>query len=547
MYWLSGARLGVLLVAWGMATSCHPINTIDDSTVFRYNEAAGINSLDPAFARNQANNWAVNQLFDGLVQLDEHLQVQPAIARSWQIGDSGRTYRFLLRKDVYFHRDSCFGSAGTRPVVAADFLYSFERLRSRKLAAPGAWVFQNVAHFAAPSDSVFEIQLQKPFPAFLSLLSMQYCAVVPREAVKKYGANFREQPVGAGPFQFKLWLPNEKLVLRRNPMYYKNDSAGNSLPYLEAVAISFIPDKQSAFLEFIKGQLDFLSGLDPSYKDELLTFDGALRQSYRSQIVMQRQPFLNTEYLGIMVDTAAYDNHHHPLLHKEVRQAINYGFNRRGMMRYLRSNVGYPAQQGFVPRGLPAYDSAAAYGYRYLPDTARQLLARAGYPQGKGMPEIKLLTNASYLDLCEYIQSDLQKLGIPVQVEVTTPSTLREAKANGKAYFFRASWIADYPDAENYLSLFYSKNKAPFGPNYTHFSHPLYDQWYKQAFSANDPLRRKKLYRKMDSLVMREAPVVPLYYDQVLRFFQPNVKGLRSNALNLLDLTRVRKEALSAD
>lgn len=539
MYWLKFSPY--ILVAWAlMVVSCRQESRIDPTTVFRYNEAAGINSLDPAFARNQANNWVTNQIFDGLVQLDEDLQVQPAIARSWQILDSGRTYRFLLRPNVYFHRDSCFGEKSTRRVVAGDFLYSFERLRSRKLAAPGAWVFQNVTHFAALSDSVFEIRLQKSFPAFLSLLSMQYCSVIPREAVEKYGEEFREHPVGAGPFHFKLWLPNEKLVLRRNPLYYLKDSTGKSLPYLEAVAISFITDKQSAFLEFVKGKLDFLSGLDPSYKDELLTFDGALRQDYRSQIVMQRQPFLNTEYLGILVDSAAYPQGH-PLLNKKVRQAINYGFNRRGMMRYLRSNVGYAAQEGFVPRGLPAYDSAVSYGYRYNPDTARKLLAMAGFPQGKGMPEITLLTNASYLDLCEYIQSDLSKLGIPLQVEVTTPSTLREAKANGKAHFFRASWIADYPDAENYLSLFYSKNKAPYGPNYTHFSHPLYDQWYELAFSANDPVRRRKLYRKMDSLVMEEAPVVPLYYDQVLRFFHPEVKGLRSNALNLLDLTRVRK------
>jgi len=526
-----------LLALW----SCQKTLEIDPSTVFRYNEPAGISSLDPAFARNQANNWAVNQLFDGLVRLDERLVVQPAVARRWRISDSGRHYRFWLRDSVYFHENECFSPQRTRRVTAHDFQYSLERLRSAELAAPGGWVLRQVDRLEARNDSVLDIHLHQSFPPFLSLLAMQYCAVIPPEAVVRYGPAFGQQPVGCGPFRFKRWLPQQKLVLRRHSRYYEKDKQGHSLPYLEAVAISFIPDEQSAFLEFVKGNLDLLSGLDVSYKDELLTYDGRLQARYQEKFRLQKLSFLNTEYLGIMMDSAAYANPQHPLRQRPVRQALNYAFDRQRMMRFLRSNIGSAATQGFIPRGLPSFADKAAYGYSYQPERAAQLLREAGYPQGQGMPEIKLLTNANYLDLCEYLQAEWQKLGIPVRVEVVPPSTLREMKAQGKALFFRASWIADYPDAENYLSLFYGPNRAPGGPNYTFFSDSTFDTFYRRAYTENTATARRQLYRQMDSLVMAQAPVIPLYYDEVLRFHPVGLQGLAADAMNMLDLSRVRK------
>ncbi|MGB0177841.1 MAG: ABC transporter substrate-binding protein [Owenweeksia sp.] len=535
-------RYILFLLGLVVITGCSDPVTYDDTSVFRYNESAGITSLDPAFSRNQANIWAVNQLFNGLVQMDNDLRVQPCIADKWTISDSGTVYTFHLRKDVCFHNDPCFSDGGTRIVTAHDFLYSFERLRSRELAAPGSWVFQQVQGFSAPDDTTFVIRLSEPFPPFLGLLSMKYCSVVPREAIEHYGTAFREHPVGTGPFYFKIWVENEKLVLRRNTDYFEKDSSGNKLPYLEAIAITFIPDKQSAFLEFVKGRLDLVSGIDASYKDELLTFSGELQAKYQDRFEVYRQPYLNTEYLAFLVDSTEGNSAQRVLLNRKVRQAINYGFDRKKMMRYLRNNIGTPAEAGMIPRGLISYNPERIPGYNYDPQKAAQLLSEAGYPKGRGLPEITLQTNASYLDLCEYIQGELASLGISLQVEVTPPSTLRQAMATSKVPFFRASWIGDYPDAENYLSLFYSENWTPNGPNYSHFKNELFDQWYREAASQTNDSLRIHLYQRMDSLVMAQAPVVPLYYDQVLRFYPKNISGLQGNALNLLDLKRVRKE-----
>lgn len=511
--------------------------------IFKYNEYAGITSLDPAFARSMNNMWAVNQLFNGLVQFDEKLKVTPCIAKSWTISNNGQTYLFHLRTDVWFHSDTVFPQGKSRRVVANDFVYSFNRLINPKVASPGAWVFEPVditnplSAFEALNDSTLVIHLKKAFPPFLGLLCMQYCSVVPPEAIMRYGDDFRNHPVGTGPFQLKLWKEGVKMVLTRNPHYFEIEN-GKQLPFLDAVSISFIVDKQAAFLEFIKGNLDFMSGIDASYKDEVLTRSGKLKEKYKDKINLLRQPYLNTEYLGFYVGNTTDQSN--PLNDIRIRQAINYGFDRVKMVKHLRNSIGIPGIYGFIPTGMPGFDSTKTIGYSYQPEKSRQLLLKAGYPNGRGLPPIKLITNASYLDLCKYIQQQLNQIGFDIRIDVTPPATLREMMAQGKAPFFRGSWIADYPDAENYLSLFYSKNHSPIGPNYTHFNNKSFDQLFEQSRTIVNDTARYALYTKMDHLIINEAPIVVLYYDEVLRFTSKRVSGLGNNPMNLVTLKHVK-------
>ncbi len=506
-----------------------------DNDVFRYNEHSNISSLDPAFAKDQRNIWVVNQLYNGLVQLDDSLYVRPDIAKKWRISEDGKEYVFTLRNDVFYHKNNVFGIEKTRKVTAHDFTFSLDRLRDKNVASPGGWVLQNVASYAAVNDSIFKIQLKQAFPPFLGLLAMKYCSVVPREAVAYYGADFRANPVGTGPFQFKLWVENTKLVLRKNPGYFEKDSQGVALPYLEAVAITFLPDKQSEFLQFIQGNIDFMKSLDASYKDDVLNTDGSLKEKYSSRIKMQRGPYLNTEYLGIYLDTASDTS----LRSKLLRKAINYGFDRVKMIKFLRNGIGFPASNGFVPNGLPSFNGQK--GYTYQPEKAKDLVLQFQKETGIANPSITITTNSNYLDLCEFIQRELQKVGLTVRIDVMPPSSLRQARASGKLAIFRASWIADYPDAENYLSLFYSKNFTPNGPNYTHFKNVFFDQLYEMASKEIKLEKRFMLYQKMDSILIGEAPVVPLYYDEVIRFRQKNIEGLGINPIDLLHLKRVTK------
>jgi len=510
---------------------------VDDSKsnlVFRYNEHANINTLDPAFSRTLQDTWVGNQLFNGLVQLDSDLNILPSIAKNWNVSEDGLTYSFKLRNDVYFHEHELFGKDSTRSVIANDFEYSFNRLRDDKIAAPGRWVLNKVHDFEAINDSIFEITLKQPFPAFIGLLTMKYCSVVPKEIVEYYGNEFRSKPIGTGPFKFKRWEENIKLVFRKNPHYFEKDSTGKSLPYLESIAITFLPDKQSEFLQFAQGNIDFLNSLDASYKDELLTADGKLRSNYAKSVDMTRGPYLNTEYLGFYLDSDT------PEIQSElIRKAINYGFDRKKMMIYLRNGIGNPANGGFIPKGLPGHDESI--GFTYQPKKAKELVEQFKEKSEISNPEITLTTTSDYLSFCEFIQRELEKTGLKINVDVMPEATLRTARSNGKVDMFRSSWIADYLDAENYLSIFYSKNFAPNGSNYFHFKNERLDSLYNKAFTVTDIEDRKHMYTTMDSIAMQNSIMVPLYYDEVVRFTRKNIKGLKINPINLLDLKRVYK------
>lgn len=523
--------------------SCTSENRNAGKKVFRYNEAANIQSLDPAFAKDQAMIWVDVQLYNGLVQMDNELNIVPSIAKSWEVSNDGLEYTFHLRDDVYFHPHQLFKN-GKRRVVAEDFVYSLNRIVDTKTMSPGAVFFENVEQingkysFFAPNDSTFVIRLKQAFAPFLGILTMPYASVVPKEIVNHYKEDFRKHPIGTGPFKFKMWKENVKLVLVKNEDYFEKDSLGKRLPYLDAVAISFIVDKQSVFLEFVKGNIDFISGIDPNYKDEILTRSGKLQPKYKDKINLITQPYLNTEYLGFKMDV---NDEKKPLKDKRVRQAINYGFSREKMIKYMRNNIGYPGEYGIIPVGLAGFDSTVN-SYEYNPEKSKRLLAEAGYPNGEGMQEITLSTTATYLDLCKYIQQQLGLLGIKVKIDVNPPAALREHIAQGKTQWFRGSWIADYPDAENYLSLFYSKNHCPKGSNYTHFSSKEYDKLYEKAILETDYEKRIALYKKMNDIIIEESPIVVLYYDQVLRFVQKNISGFESNPLNLLILKNVNKD-----
>jgi peptide/nickel transport system substrate-binding protein len=506
--------------------------------------SSGISSLDPAAARTTENVWAINQLYNGLVEMSDTLSVQPSIAKSWMISTDGLTYTFNLHTDVYFHDNEVFENRIGRKVVANDFVYSFNRLLDPTVSVASSLLSnvntQNKKGFEAPNDSTFIVHLIKPFTPFLGILTMKYFSVIPKEAVEHYGADFRRNPVGTGPFKFKIWSEGSKLVFLRNDKYFEFEE-GNRLPYLDAVSISFIKDKETSFLSFLQGDIDMVSGIDEINTDKVLTIEGELKDSYKSKFKLQTQPFLKTDYLGFLIDESIPICKNSPLIMKAIRQAINYGFDRKKMVKYLRKNLGEPATAGFIPPGLASFNETKVKGYDYNPEKVKELLLLAGYPDGKGLPDISLATTEQYLEIAEYIQSQLAEFGIRIKIDVQKATVLTDAIANSKINFFRKSWVCDYPDKENFLSLFYSKNWSPKGFNYTHFYNPKFDLLYEKSQSELNDSIRNDYYQKMDQLLIDNAPVVPLYYDEVVRLVQNNISGLSSNSMNLLSLKKTKK------
>ena len=522
----------LIIILFGiLLSSCEKDSDIENN-IFKYNEYSNISSLDPAFSSTLRNIWPINQIFNGLVQLDKNLEIKGDIASSWTISEDKRTYTFKIRQDVYFHNSELFGKNLTRKVKAKDFEYSFNRLIDNKIASPGYWVFNNVKDFKAINDSIFQIELKKEFDPFLGILSMKYCSVVPHEIVTILGDKFSKKPIGTGPFKFKKWDENVKLVLSKNKNYFEHDSLGQKLPYLDGIAISFIPDKKSEFMELLSGRLDMVSSPENSIIDQIFDYKGDLKPRFSSNYNLLKSPYLNTEYIGFNIQNNIKKD-------TLLRYAINSGIDRKKMMQYLRKNIGYPAESGIVPNGLN--NSFYLPRYNYDPDLSKKLISI--YKSNNDIDEINItiVSDSQYLDILEFIQSELQKIGVQVQIEITPPSILRQGKATGKFDAFRASWIADYPHVENYFSLFYSKNHTPKGPNYTFFSDRNFDKLY-ELIGNKKSISYEKISNNLENIIRRYSPIIPLYYDMSVRIVPKNISGLEANAINQLNLKRVVKK-----
>ncbi len=513
--------------------SCNSGSKSDDKEVFRYNSSTGITSLDPAFARTQENIRAVNQLFNGLVQLDNDLFVQPAIAKSWTISDDNKVYTFTLRNDVFFHNSNVF-TEGKRTVNASDFVYSFNRIIDPKTASDGAWIFNGIVAdnepFKALNDTTFTIELNKPFTPLESMLTMAYCYVVPREAVESLGDDFGKSPIGTGPFRFANWQEGIKLNLLRNENYFES-IASNPIPYVDAVSVSFIQSKQTELLEFLQGKLDVFTGLESSFKDEILSAEGELKSKYHIQFEMEKIPFLNTEYLAFNVEDSSS-----PVFNPALRKAMSFAVDRQAMVKYLRNNVGLPANGGFTPKGLPGYHHFSTSLYN--PTKAKTIVDSLNFSFEE---PIVLTTTKDYLDLCILVQKNLADVGIPLKIDVVPSSLLKQQKSSGDLAFFRSSWIADYPDAENYMACFLSSNKAPNGPNYTRIQNSTFDNLYQSLLIPRQTEEKLSLLREMEEELHRTTPFIVLFYDESI-WIRPNtLQGLKVNSLNHMDLKQVRK------
>jgi ABC-type transport system substrate-binding protein len=511
-----------------MLISCGKQHNSTQKSILKYNSPTGITSLDPAFARTQENVRAVNQLFNGLVELDSNLLIRPALAQSWQISADAKTYTFIIRTGVLFHNHSIFDGE-KRTVSAHDFVYSFNRLINPKTASDGAWIFNGIVAsetpFRALNDSTLQINLKQPFAPLLSMLSMAYCFVVPKEAVEFFGVAFGKNPVGTGPFQFANWADGIKLNLVKNESYYQSTKE-TPIPLLDAISISFIQSKQTELLEFAQGKLDLFTGLESSYKDEILYSNGSLKSKYAKFCNLQKSPFLNTEYLAFnMQDTSSpvYDIH--------FRKALSYAINREEMIKHLRNNIGRPADGGFSPVGLASHSKS--FTPLYNQQKAREQLALSKIKQ---TTPLILTTTRDYLDLCILVQKNCAEVGVTVKIEVVPSSLLKQQKSAGELAFFRSSWIADYPDGENYMACFYGPNKAPNGPNYTRFQSAKFDRVYTQLLSETDPKILQQLFETMEQILAFEQPFIVLFYDESIWLRSKKVRDVYINSLNHLDL-----------
>lgn len=509
-------------------TACTSSDLNSELLVFRYNHTSPVSTLDPAFAKSQNVIWACHHIYSTLFDFDTTTQIQTNLVDTFSISKDGKEYYIEIIDNVYFHDNKCFKDGLGKKLTAYDVSYSLNRLLDDSIQSPGSWILKDrlITNGITVIDSFnIKLTLKEPFAPFLGLLATKYCSIVAKEAVEYYGSAFRSNPVGTGPFKFKKWIDGEALYLVKHPNYFKHDVA------IDGVKATYITDKKIAFLELLQGNLDYVSGLESSFSVRLLSDKGRLRPAYDGDIKLWRAPYLNTEYIGINQKS---DNK--VLRIKEFRQALNYAIDRVAMLSTLRRSIGVPARNGIIHSGLNI--PVAQQELSFKPALAKKLLNAIDYDKKYSQFPITIQTNADYLDLMTFVASQWQGIGINVEIEVLESSLLRQGMRSGDVDVFRASWIADYPDAENFLCLFYGDNPAP--PNYTRYNNEAFDKLYSTAVEEIDPMIRQEYYRALDDMLIEDCPVVFLYYDETAVFTSKKFAGIEVNSLNMLEVEHLR-------
>jgi peptide/nickel transport system substrate-binding protein len=551
-----------IILASAFLASCGDAETQKDAT-FTYNEPQGLTTLDPAMAGISGPIHIGGHIFETLVKLDSNGGIIPGLAKSWTVDETGLNWTFSLLTDISFHKDSCFGAPSfTRKFKADDVKFSFERICDARTKTTGFWIFRdrvlgadefheatkngladrNIKGIKVINDSTVALTLHKPFAPLLSLLTMPYCRIIPKEAIQMYGESFGDHPIGTGPFAFHKWEQDRFIELKRNPLYHEFDESGKQLPYLDTVIVQFIKDTKTEFLEYDNGNLDMILSIDPIFLPRVLEND-KLTSSYASHN-LYREEAQDIVFCGIMLDEHANaETSRIPLWKSQkIRQALNYAIDRKALCKYVLKGKGIPAEHGPLSPSMPGFSNEVK-GYAYDPVKAKTLLMEAGYPGGKGLPEILLQSgnNATTVQVIEALQQQWLKFGIKVALRQVNFPEHSAMMHSGKLGFWRGNWIADYPDPENVLALFYSKMASPKGLNDTRFSHRGVDSLYELAlWPGLSTEQRFKAYNEMERIIIDQAPWVFLYYTINYRLAQTSVIGLRPGVFGTISLERVR-------
>jgi oligopeptide transport system substrate-binding protein len=471
-------------------------------------------NLDPAFSTDIYSVTVIQQIFDGLVQFDQNLNVVPAVASNWRVSADGLIYTFTLRQDVKFHN--------SRPVTANDFVYSFTRILDPSERASALSFFEKikgaeeyrtgkskeVVGLKAPGPYTLEVTLKEAFAPFLSVLAMKSSKVVPREEIERWGKDFGHHPVGTGPFRMESWEGN-RIVLGANSDYYEGR------PYLDRAMYSIYAGAQhdKIFEDFLAGRLE----------EAFVT--GASREKLARTKIYQyyRKPSLSLLFYGMNCTSGALADH-------RVREALTHALNKERVAHEVYKDQFVPATS-ILPPGMTGYTPEnAVYGYN--PAKARELLAAAGYGPSQKKLSLTLLSasksNVAQEELAR-VAEDLAAVGVKLQIQYQTDwPTFEAALSLDGLQMYRYAWSADIPDPDNFLNILCG---AKSRYNFMRYSNSEVDRLLAQALVETDIFKRVKLYREAERIILADAPLIPWVYVTFESAFQPYVKGLEISAL----------------
>ena len=513
----------------------------------------GPKSMDPAAGSTSYDNRCITQVYETLLQykyLARPLQLEPLLlAEMPTVSDDGLTYRFKLRKDVRFHDDPCFPGGKGRGLVADDVFYSWKRIADQNVSLRNWWIMENtivgfddyrkqqneadtfdydapVSGFRVINDYEFEVDLLEPVQRFIWTLAMFQTSIVPREAVEKYPKRFGRHPVGTGPFTMveSDWIPNKSMKLKTNPnyrdAYYPSEHMpedveagldlmeGKKIPFVDGIEFGFFVEEQPMWLQLRSGKLDMSRVPKDNFGEAFNKRTKKLKPEFRDEgFGFHAVPLLDFIFYGFNMNDELLggDSDRSRYLRQAIALAIDW--EERNDAFYNNLCIIY---DGMIPLGLEGFppDGNGPVSLRG-PDLqrARELLEKAGYPNGEGLPTIDYYSSLEGpgRQLAEMTVRQLKKINININPRLDVFSSFMESVDNGKAPFFAFAWHSDYPDAENNMALFYGPNQSP-GANHFNYKNAEFDKLYEQIRVMPSSPERTKILEQMRDMVIEDAP-----------------------------------------
>jgi peptide/nickel transport system substrate-binding protein len=525
--------------------------------VFKCMSAEKITNLLPISSANIYTQRVGNQIFETLMKIDPvSEEIIPGIAESYKVNNDATKFTFKIRKGVFFHDDDCFEDGKGRELTAQDVKNTLDFACSKSLDNEIYWLLipkikgakkhydssvkgkapKGVSGIKVVDKNTLTIELEYPFVEFYKLLVHCSLGIFPKEAYDEYGDEIGKHPVGTGAFKLEEWT-EDKITLARNPNYWRKDNLGNQLPFLANVEITYSKDKKTELLAFRKKEIDMVIQIPVDEIDNML---GSLEGAMAGKTVKHKIDFreaLGTAYYGFANTSKPFDN-------KDVRTAFNLALDRNYLIENTLQGEGNPCLNGFVPKILE-YNDTLVKGYKFNIEQAKALLAKAGYPNGAGFPVITLYVNAKdgsmpHKTALGVKQQLKQHLNVNIQVKLCTIDERDQAIQSGKAKMWRGGWIADYPDPENFLNLFYSANISSSAiSNPFKYKSSVFDNYFKNAMRERNIIKRTALFEKCDQTIIDDAVVMPLFHQDFMTMVNFRVKNFVSNPTEIIDFSRM--------
>lgn len=550
------------------------------SNILNYPMISDAKTLDPANVSDLYSNYAASLAYEGLLEyhyLKRPHEVAPLLADGMpEVSKDGLTYTFKIKKGVLFADHEAFPGGKGRELKAKDFVYSFLRVADPKSDTGNFWIFEgrikgfdawreaqkkaDKTNFdAGPEglkivdDYTLQFQLVKPYPQLLFVLTMPQTFVVPREVVEKLGKDFGNTTAGTGPFKLARWMRPTRLSFVRNPSFhgqtYPTDGeeadkanglladAGKPIPFVDGVELHVFVETQPMWLNLLSGSLDLSRVPKDNFKQAMDEATSTLLPELASKGLSAHkfpQPEISYEAF----------NTEDPFIKKagpNLRKAISLALDKRKAIELFFNNQAILGQSP-LPPDFAGYDAKFVNPYsEYSPEKAKEYLAKAGYPEGKGLPELNYETTqgTDSRQQAEKIQSDLAKVGIKVRINVNSFPELTEKINKGRAQMWGIAWGADYPDAENFFQLLYCKNKAP-GPNGSNYCNPVFDKLHEKMSVMRDSPERRKIIKQMTDIFVADLPWIVERHRIFWYLTQPWLKNYKAGYMGATEAKYLR-------